>query len=245
MNIQNKSCRSARKVVRLPEVIQKNTNVTERKSCRSIRKVTKINNNINNNSVNLPFDTLNNGVDCGVFCSSTNIYDKKNCRSVRKVAKVTNKPKKKSTSKDENEYIYNVVTKTPAGKDVTVPTSQNYGFKMSNSKSKVFQINKPKNKIKYLPYTGRKKYTFIQALDIYENNQSYYVNKIEKHPDRLETYIIDIEKMEKWFYNLHEPKPLDEDEEELQEWEERNKFKMHHKYTSYFDKELLQYMNYD
>lgn len=221
------SCRSTKRNTNISSQPTQKPLISRGSSARSSRKIIKPNTPPKMTPPKITPPKKIEDMTINIDVNGSNIHDKKTCRSSRRGKKPT------------TEYIYNVVTKTPIGKEVTVPSSQ-YAFKCTESKTKIFKT-KPKNKIKYMPYNPRKKYMFHMALDIYENNQSYYVNKIEKHPDLIQTYKIDIDKMEAWFYKIHEPKPIEADE--IEEWEARNIFKQTHKYTSYFDKDLLIYIS--
>lgn len=157
------------------------------------------------------------------------LYDKQSCRSVKKIV-----PK---------EDVYKVVTENAVGKEVVVPDMDNkYSFIKYTKKPSLFNIQS-NNKINYIIYNARKKYPYNQALDIYENNQSYFLNKIEKYDNNKSQskYIKDAEKLERWFRKIIEPKPIIE--EDVSEWENRNEFNKIHNYSSYCDKELLKYMN--
>jgi hypothetical protein len=186
----------------------------------------KINPTTTNNTNNTNNITNNINTKVTNINSVNKLYDKQSCRSVKRIV-----PK--------DDYIYKVVTEAPSGKEATIPASQ-YSFIKYTTKPNMFQLH-TKNKIRFMPYNCRKKYPFQEALDIYENNQSYYFNKIEKYMGNKiqSTYIRDAEKLERWFCRINEPKPTNEDD--IIEWEERNQYKKDHSYSSYCDKDIIKY----
>jgi hypothetical protein len=180
-----------------------------------------LNNNVKNTTNNNVKNTTNNNVK-----NTSGLYDKQSCRSVKRMV-----PKE--------DYVYKVVTENPVGKETHIPESR-YSFIKYTAKPNMFHIQ-PKIKIRFMPYHCKKKYPFDEALDIYENNQAYYLNKIEKYQgNKIQyTYIRDAEKLERWFYHIVEAKPIDETD--IIAWEERNEFKKIHNYSSYCDKEIVKY----
>lgn len=224
MNLYNRqSCRSP---MPMKHKITKKT--TEENTQNNVGNNTRknTNNTVNNNVVNnMCNNTVNNNVVKNIG-SVNKLCDRQSCRSVKRMV-----PK--------DDYVYKVLTETPAGKETHIPEPK-YSFIKYTKKPNMFQIQS-KIKIKFMPYHCRKKYPFDEALDIYENNQSYYLNKIEKYHDNKiqSSYIRDAEKLERWFYRIVEPKPTNE--EDITEWEERNEFKKTHTYSSYCDKEMIKY----
>jgi hypothetical protein len=224
----------------------KNINFYNRTSCRSpIRK----NNNLNNKSI------LDNNVSNNI--NNKNIVDQKEKTDVVIKTPVVNadsmldrtscRMKKSDIKPVRNEYVYKTVTQTPAGHQTSVPTFIKF---TSDSKVNMFQFKTYNVKVDYITYNSRKKYTYIEALNIYENNQAYYLNKFEGELSKVEykKMVKDVEKMEKWFLKFKEPKPTnteDEDyQQDLEDWNARQQFNKTHLYNHYFDKELLPYTNY-
>ena len=52
-----------------------------------------------------------------------------------------------------------------------------------------------------------------------------------------------VKQLESWFCKIHEPKP--KNEEDRAAWEQRQHFKHQHKYSKYFDPDLLHYVPMD
>lgn len=139
----------------------------------------------------------------------------------------------------KNEPIYKIVTQTYAGHPVKVPT-ENVKPNFIQFKSKPLPMPlKNEDKIELIKINKRKKYKFDDALMIYENNQSYYLNLIKNDPSIVDIVIKDVELLERWFCQISEPKP--ENEDEIDEWEKREEFKHIYHYSKYFDPTLLYY----
>lgn len=151
--------------------------------------------------------------------------------------------KQKREPKKEPEYlIYNIVTKTPSGEQVQVPTEDKCSFiKFKDPEIILAQPLKLEIKKELIP---TKRCKFDDAIIIYENNQVYYLDKIKKEKDEdiVLKIIKDIETLEHWFCRIPEPKPKDKDD--LIDWKLRNQFKKDYGYSKYFNIELLPYTNY-
>lgn len=155
------------------------------------------------------------------------MYNRVSCRSPIKVVK-------------QDTNLYNVVTKTPGGDQVTVPTENKHSF----IKFKESVLPKPVNVTilkELLPM--KKRCSFEEALTIYENNQSYYLSKIKIGSEEEVIKILkEIDILEKWFCHIPEPRP--KTSSEINEWKLRNKFKKDYGYSKYFDIDLISYTNY-
>jgi len=213
-----------------------------RLSCRSpLRKSNHINTPILNTSTlkndNKPIiQIVNNGMNQNVKSKPSTANNRISTRSVKK----TNRPH--IQIEESHETFYKVVTQTPTGQTVKVPTSCSFiKFKQPQTKPKVI--------IYYIEVDNKKKYTFEDALDIFENNQSYITENLNDSVLTANTLKIDInyndtinklKSLVQWFNKQKEPKPIDK--LELKEWKERQEFKKVHGYTSYLDKELIQYL---
>jgi DNA-directed RNA polymerase subunit F len=162
------------------------------------------------------------------------MHDRVSCRSP------ANKIKR---DKKEEPSIYNIITKTPSGDQVNVPTEDKCSFiKFKENTITLAQPVKVNNVIELM---SMKRCKFENALLIYENNQSYYLEQIKKEKDEeiVQEIIKKIEHLEKWFCKINEPKPKNEDD--LKDWKLRNQFKKDNGYSKYFDLELLPYTNYN
>ncbi|HSW76494.1 MAG TPA: hypothetical protein VLG50_05590 [Candidatus Saccharimonadales bacterium] len=119
----------------------------------------------------------------------------------------------------KHETTYKIVTQTPSGQTVKVPTTSHSFIKFTNPMHRILPA-KIEKETTWMPYQGID-YTFDEALEIYENNQTYYLEKIEKEYDL--NIINDIKSLETWFFNFDTKKDK-------------------HGYSIYFDSELLPYM---
>jgi hypothetical protein len=188
-------------------------------SCRSpLRKTNVI--------VKNPIHVINEEKSIKNISVTPTINNRMSCRSTKREIKPT------------DNHVYKVITKTPIGNQVNVPTHEFIKFTTS-TKSKIPMPQKIE--IEYIHINYNQKYNFVDALEIYENNQTYYLSYIEKNG--ITTVIIDdINKIETWFNKIKEPKPKDKDD--IIEWTTRKKFLKSHRYSSYFNKDLLVYINY-
>ncbi len=132
---------------------------------------------------------------------------------------------------------YKVVTQTYSGESVTVPTTSSY----IPFKTKPIIAPIKNDQYELIKIIGRKRYAFDDALYIYENNQSCYLNMIEHQPIKTESILKEVENLEKWFCQIKEPEPKDKDE--LEDWQEREMFKHFYHYSKYFNQTLLYYYN--
>lgn len=150
--------------------------------------------------------------------------------------------RKNRESQQQSVGCYQIVTQTPSGKETDIPTVKStfLSFIKYKDPKPVPTAAKMMN-ADLLLINHKKRYTFKEALEVYENNQWYYLLELQKG-DKLENRIEDIRKLEKWFSNIPEPKPTDLDE--LEDWKERQVFKKQNGYSKYFDQELLEYLNY-
>lgn len=139
----------------------------------------------------------------------------------------------------KHEPTYKVVTQNCIGEDVKVPTENiKPSFIKFNNKLLPTPL-KNKQEISLIKIIGRKKYKFEDALIIYENNQSYYLDIIIKDTSKAEFILKEVESLERWFCQIPEPKP--EDDDEIEAWKERENFKQIYGYSKYFDPTLLYY----
>jgi hypothetical protein len=207
-------------------------------SCRSpIRKNNNVNNNVTKISIldqiitDVPPKEKNDVVIKPPVVNNDCMNNRSSCRTQKSDLKPV-----------KNEYVYKTVTQTPSGHQTTVPTF----IKFTNIN--MFKFNH--HKVDYMNYNARKKYPYTEALTIYENNQAFYLNKFEEELDKVEykKVLKDVEKMERWFQKIKEPKPTNEQDEDyqadLEDWQERQHFNKTHTYNYYFDKQLLPYTNY-
>jgi len=148
-----------------------------------------------------------------------------------------------SVKRDNGNDIYHIVTKTPSGEQVQVPTNQCSFIKYKDTSVKIAAPIKQVH-VNELIIIKKKKYHFEEALNIYENNQTYYLSKIMYENDELivNEIIKDIDVLEKWFCHINEPKP--KCSSDLKDWKARNEFKKEYGYSKFFNIELLHYTDY-
>ena len=140
------------------------------------------------------------------------------------------------------EETYKIVTKTPSGASVKVPELQKSKFSFVKFIEKKIPTPIQQEIVtEYIKINPHKKYHFDDALLIYENNQTFYLEQIEDNAN-LETVLKNIAILEQWFNMIKEPKPILE--EDVEEWKERCEWKIKHGYSKYFNIELLTYTNY-
>jgi hypothetical protein len=141
-------------------------------------------------------------------------------------SRASNRTVKRNVNPDkkEEENFYKVVTQTPSGQTVKVPTA----FSFIKFKPKPC-VNIKINYIKL-----EKKCSFVEALDIYENNQSYLLQEIEDNKNIKNT----LQELNTWFNKFKEPKP----KSDVKEWQERIQFQKTNGYSSYLDKELIPFL---
>lgn len=152
-----------------------------------------------------------------------------------------NKQKREAKKEPEN-LIYSIVTQTPSGEQVQVPTADKCSFiKFKDPEIILAQPIKVEIKKELMSI---KRCKFDEAIIIYENNQVYYLDKIKKEKDEdvVLRIIKDIEHLEHWFCRIAEPKPKNKDD--IDDWKLRNQFKKEQGYSKYFNIELLPYTNY-
>src|SRR4029078_8023555 len=136
--------------------------------------------------------------------------------------------------KKDDRYIYKVVTN-----NVKVPTDNiNTSYIPFKTKSVITPIQNVE-KLELIKIVGRKRYHFDEALFIYENNQFYYLDLIESNLTKVDSIIKEVEGLERWFCQISEPRPKDEDE--VESWQQREAFKHLYQYSKYFNKALLYY----
>lgn len=141
--------------------------------------------------------------------------------------------------KIKEKSFYQVVTHNRSGEQVKVPTDNIVPtFIRMNTKTIPTPL-KNEEKVELIKIIGRKKYKFEDALSIYENNQSYYLKLIEDQSVNTQLILKDVETLERWFCQIKEPKPVNEDE--IEGWEKREEFKRVYEYSKYFDPILLYY----
>lgn len=149
---------------------------------------------------------------------------------------------KREVKKSYEDPIYNIVTKTPSGEQVKVPTENKSTF--IKFKEKTAPLAMPIKQVIQKELLPIKKCKFDEALLIYENNQSYYLDKImcERDEDVVLQLIKEIDVLEKWFCGINEPKPKNNND--VKDWRLRNQFKKDYGYSKYFDIDLLYYTDY-
>ncbi len=106
------------------------------------------------------------------------------------------------------------------------------------SQTVMFSNSQFENELKELPeIIGLVDYnTFENVLDIYENNQTYYCNKLNGLNTSMEEYSViihELTQLEKWFGLIIEPLP--DDEEDIYDWRRRESNKIKNGYTIYCD----------
>lgn len=99
-----------------------------------------------------------------------------------------------------------------------------------------------KNKLKPLPnligcVSSAK---FEEALEIYENNQVYYQDRIDDHQMDINTIKRNLTELEYWFIKIIEPRPSDKND--IEEWKNREQTKLDTGRSSYCDPELYPYI---
>lgn len=134
---------------------------------------------------------------------------------------------------------YKIVTKNPSGNVVKVPDIEKKVSFVKFIEKKIPMPIKQEVILECIKINFRKKYSFNEALIIYENNQAFYLDQIQK--GNMEV-LKEVDKMEKWFNKINEPKPLLE--EDYEEWKERCEWKKVHHYSKYFDETLLSFTNF-
>ena len=172
--------------------------------------------------------TVNPPVKITIKESHKSMYDRNSCRSPKRVV-----PK--------IDDSYKIVTKTPSGACVKVPEPTNKKF----SFVKFIERKMPtpiKQDIVTEYIKPPKKYNFNEALLIYENNQTFYLEQIMNQSEPLETILKNVKLLEQWFIKINEPKPSQE--EDIEEWKERCEWKKKYGYSKYFDLTLLSYTDY-
>lgn len=142
---------------------------------------------------------------------------------------------KRQIKPEMTDCTYKVVTKTPSGQTVQIPTTCSF----IKFKTPIQTNYHPKPKIDYIDINKKIKYQFIDALDIFENNQSFILEQIEKN--NIDDVLLNqLKTLNVWFNKIKEPKPSDV--ADIKEWKERNKFKKINNYSFYLDKELISYL---
>lgn len=81
---------------------------------------------------------------------------------------------------------------------------------------------------------------FEEALSIYENNQVYYQDRLDDKSIDVKTISQRLTELEYWFICIIEPKPLIQ--EDVQQWRDRELFKIKNGLTSYCDPEVHKYI---
>ncbi len=150
-------------------------------------------------------------------------------------------PKVKIVNREET---YKIVTKTPSGGHVKVPEpieKSKFSFVKFVERKMPMPI-KQEIITEYIKINSHKKYKFDDALLIYENNQTFYLEQIQDDIANLNSIIKNVTHLEQWFNCIKEPKPTQN--EDIKEWEERCEWKIKYGYSKYFNTELLLYTNY-
>jgi hypothetical protein len=196
-------------------------------SCRSpLRKTNRINQDVKH--INL--SNVNNlepkvQMNQEMKSESKQFNNRVSCRSIKRQIKP-----------EVHDCTYKVITKTPSGQTVDFPTT--YSFIKFKTPSQPNKIYKPK--IEYIELNKKIKYNFSEALDLFENNQSYILEQIESQCIN-ETLINQLKQLNSWFNKIKEPKPTDVND--IKEWKEREKFKKDNHYSIYLDKDLIPYLS--
>jgi hypothetical protein len=197
-----------------------------RVSCRSpLRRDQRIIHNQQlKNQPNIPnTNNLNNTNNLSTTnnLNSTNNLNTNNLKASRQTSRTV----KRNIKPKEDDVFYKVVTQTPSGQTVKVPTTLSF-IKLKPQ---------PISQIHYIPMKNTK-YHFTEALDLFENNQSYLLQELEKGQDIRAT----CQELYTWFNKIKEPKP--KKSEDVIEWKERQEFQKKNGYSSYWDKELRPYL---
>lgn len=82
--------------------------------------------------------------------------------------------------------------------------------------------------------------TFEKVLEIYENNQVFYQDKMDNNEIDHSTLCEKLTELEHWFICVIEPKP--KDKIGITDWIEREKYKLLTGYSKYCDTELYEYI---
>ena len=159
----------------------------------------------------------------------SSMYDRISCRSPKKIV-----PK--------IDDSYKVVTKTPSGATVKVPEPVNKKFSFVKFIEKKIPTPIKQEVVTEYIKPLNKKYNFNDALLIYENNQTFYLEQIINQTEPLENILKNVKILEQWFCKMNEPKPSME--EDVEDWIERCEWKKTHGYSKYFDLNLLSYTDY-
>ena len=152
------------------------------------------------------------------------LNNRTSCRSIKRQVK-----------SEVHDCTYKVVTKTPAGRPVNIPTSHSF----IKFKTSVQPLYRSPTIIHYIDIDKKMKYPFVEALDLFENNQSYILEQLEKG-EQVDHVLILLKTLNAWFNKIKEPKPSDFSD--IKEWKEREKFKKINHYSSYLDKDLIPYL---
>jgi hypothetical protein len=84
---------------------------------------------------------------------------------------------------------------------------------------------------------------YEELLSIYENNQVYYQDCIESGSLGESTLKSKLSELEYWFLCIIEPKPQEDDKDEIESWKMRETNKLENGYTSHCDPDLHKYIN--
>ncbi|CAH6421725.1 Hypothetical protein HVR_LOCUS1365 [uncultured virus] len=128
--------------------------------------------------------------------------------------------------------------------DFTKPRDQDYGYvanKMKAIRENTLTLQQQyKNDLKPLiNASGRVSVKiFEEALQIYENNQVYYQDRIDDRDLDLPTVRARLTELEQWFLCIIEPKPIDD----IPSWIDRERNKLIKGISSYCDPELYPYI---
>ena len=163
-----------------------------------------------------------------------NLQLMQNQQSTSLVSKITNK-------------IKLAVVESPFIKKLTVGLFFNPNAKFHNLTEKVLHGEMISNEIKLIqcgetellpiPYHYKGVVNmdqFEDALDVYENNQCYYLEHIENKP----VLINDLLALEKWFVLIVEPEPIDADYEDMVDRYEREYNKLVNQRSGFCDPDL-------
>lgn len=96
-----------------------------------------------------------------------------------------------------------------------------------------------KNKLIKLPSIGNL-YVYQDMLDIYENNQAYYLDAFEECSIGYSDIVDGVVALEKWFNTIKEPSPKDKNE--ISEWKSREKSRLSG-LSGYCDPRLAEHIN--
>lgn len=82
---------------------------------------------------------------------------------------------------------------------------------------------------------------FNKMLELYENNQNFYAEKLENHDITKEELSKELTILEEWFCNIVEPKP--KNSYDVDDWKYREQFKIENGFSVFSDENLREFIH--